>query len=180
MKKLILAIGMLILAGCGRAYRTGTVCIVPFTTANFQTTDPIDVRQEVVDSIAIQIPPAIANKLLDNTQLKFATDCSKSDFTLSGRLHTVNTAQVGSSGLAFFGGRWNYSQRQFGLGIDCSAKDNKTGEIVMNYDDYKQDKNLQETIISMADDITEELNKDKKNSKSFKTVMFGENSKEEK
>ena len=159
MKKLIVMLLFTsVVFGCGKAHRTGTICVVPFTTAKFKTTNPIDVKQDTVDVIRDQLMTAIQSKIAEESYLKVIDDCAKADYELTGRLHTLNTAMQGSGGRNFFiGGNWSYSERSFGIGYVCTVRDNKTGKIVMNRDDFMHRGNVDSNLDSIGGDIAEEL-----------------------
>ena len=162
MKRLILVIVAVALmnAGCHGVQRTGTICVVPFTTAKFKTTNPIDVKQDAVDAIRDLLMTAIKSKIEEESYFKVADDCTKSDYELTGRLHTLNTAMQGSGGRSFFfGGNWSYSERSFGIGYACTVKNIKTGKTVMSRDDFMHRGKVDSNLDSIGGDIVEDLMK---------------------
>lgn len=160
MKRIIFVIIVVSLmnVGCHKVQRTGTICVVPFTTAKFKTTNPIDVKQDAVDAIRDLLMTAIQSKIEEESYFKVADDCTKSDYELTGRLHTLNTAIQGSGGRNFFGvGNWSYSERSFGIGYTCTVKNIKTGKIVMRREDFMHRGKVDSNLDSIGGDIAEDL-----------------------
>jgi len=148
----------LLITGCQKNYRTGSICIEPFSTNNYKTSNPVEVKQDIVDAINEQIPPALRNKITENSKLIIDTDCTRADYKLTGSLTAVNTALQGSSGKNFFlGGRWHYTQRSFGVGIICSIKNNNTLETILRYENYEHSEDLEETLDNLADEIVDQI-----------------------
>ena len=74
MKRIIFVIIVVSLmnVGCHKVQRTGTICVVPFTTAKFKTTNPIDVKQDAVDAIRDLLMTAIQSKIEEESYFKVA------------------------------------------------------------------------------------------------------------
>lgn len=162
MKWIVLIVTLSLVAGCGKTYRTGTICVEPFVTAKFRTTNPVDVKQDVVDAIRDQLQLTIENKLNEESKLAVIADCARADYTLSGKIIKLDTAMQGSIGKSFFGGIQSYSQRSFGVGYACTVKDNKSNEIIMTRDDYMHRRNLESNLDSIGGDLAEDLRYSKK------------------
>jgi hypothetical protein len=160
MKKLIMVMILVTLAaGCGRIKRTGTVCVEPFSTNNFKTSDPVEVKQDTVDAVRSQLKPAIEKRIPDKTDMTIVDDCNKADYKLTGRIHTVNTAVQGSRTVIslFPGDIGTISQRLFGVGIKSTLTNVKSLEIILEYDHYHNIEKLDTTLDHLAEDLSRNL-----------------------
>lgn len=148
MKRIILVavMGTLSLAGCVRQPMTGTVCIEPFATTGFRTSNPVEVKQDIVDSIRDSMPAAFKKQIEAETYLTAESNCSKADFIVSGRIAVVDTAIV--SGRDFIGR--GVSSRTFGVGIESKIRDNKTSVIVSKYEGYENPTLLEDTLYFLS------------------------------
>lgn len=150
MKSIVLTIVVAgILTGCAN-WRTGTICVEPFTTIGFKTSNPIDVKQDSVDYIRDQIPEIFKKQIEAETKLTVEADCSKADYVVSGRVEKVDTAIQGSSGMNIFGGYRSISERTFGIGIQGLVKKNITSETVFIFDDYQHYSTLNNTLWALS------------------------------
>lgn len=148
----LLMIGLTI--GCAKVQRTGSICLEPFATAGFKTTNPVDIKIDTVEAIRDQIPAWFKRRIEEESLIKFVDDCSQADYKITGRLTQVDTAMQGGSYInPWTGGRNNYSQRSFGIGIVCTAKNLKTAEVISEYDGYKHRKNLDDSLEDLAYDF---------------------------
>lgn len=154
MKKLILAAMVAVcMTGCAsqKIQRTGSICLEPFKTAGFKTSNPIDVKQDTVDAIRDQMPPWFKQRIEEESPMKFVEDCSQADYKITGRITTVNTSMQGATYVnPFFGNRTNVSHRSFGVGVVCTTYDIKTASIISVYEDYEHGKNLDESLENLA------------------------------
>jgi len=161
MKKLVLVIVAVLLAGCHGQVRTGSICVEPFSTAGFKTSNPIDIKQDIVDALRDQIPPYFEPSIEKYTKLKAVSDCKTADYTISGKINTVDTEMTGH-GLNIFTGGPTSSGRTFGLGVQGTIVDNKTSKIISTFDMYQHESTLEKTMFTMFRDITHDINYVKK------------------
>lgn len=151
MKLIIMVVCAVMLAGCHGQVRTGSICIEPFTTTGFRTSNPIVIKQDVVDVLRDQIPYHFKPSIERETLLKVVSDCANADYSISGRLHTVDTSTQGNNALSQFISLGAMSSvSTFGLGIQGVVKNNKTSEIISTFDTYKQFGTLENTIWALS------------------------------
>lgn len=155
MRRIILiAVIASMLAGCAK-WRTGTICIEPFSTTSFKTSNPIDVKLDSVDALRDQIPGVFKKQIEAETKLRIESDCSKADYVMSGMVSDVDTAMQGSLTSALFIpalliGQSTYTERTFGIGIQGSVKNNKTSDTVSKFDSYQHYGTLNNTLWALS------------------------------
>lgn len=141
MKRIVLIVIVAgVLSGCAK-WRTGSVCIEPFTTTGVKTSNPIDVKQDSIDYIRNQIPDVFKKQIEAETKLIVETDCTKADYVVSGRVGNIETALQGSS---------KYSERTIGIGIQGVVKNNKTSEILSKFDEFQHYGTLDNTLWALS------------------------------
>jgi hypothetical protein len=153
MKRVVLVVvaGTVMLAGCFRHSNTGTVCVEPFATSGFRTSNPVEVKQDIVDSVRDSIPSAFKKQMEAETYLTSESNCAKADYVVSGKITVVDTA-ISSDRDLFIIGR-SHASRTFGVGIECSIRDNKTSAILSKYEGYERPTLLEDTLYFLSRNV---------------------------
>lgn len=153
MKLIIMILVMLMLTGCHGIVRT--VCIEPFSTIGYRTSNPVEVKQDVVDSVRDEIPFTFKKQMEEETWLTVVPDCSKAEFIMSGKVTVVNTSMYASKFKDIFIGLVkNQSTRAYGVGVESVLKDKKTGVVVSTFEGYEKPALLEDTLYYLSRKIT--------------------------
>jgi len=156
MKKSAVMIMLVLVSGCAKqVYKTGTICIEPFKTVNYRTSNPVDVKQDVVDMIGTQILPELEKRILQQSKLKI-NECIKADFKLVGSVAKVDTVLTSVRKVGWVS-NWVDTQRAFSVEVKCALINNLDQKIIDEFEKSGKRDNLEQTIDSLTDDIVGEI-----------------------
>lgn len=157
MKAIIVCIVLLIISGCSQApFRTGIVCVQPFETNRYSTSDPVEVKQDVVDKIELQLRKDIVQEILNNTKLTVLRECLEVDYILSGYIRRVDT-QINQQTKGFLR-KTSVSNRFYSIGATGDLKD-KNNKQVIAFDSDQSENSLHDVLEHIANDIADAIKK---------------------
>lgn len=86
---LVMTAGMLV--GCaGGPMRTGKICVTPVTSAGYTTSDPIEIRPDIVQQVVIMLQAEIIAQLGQEKSLSYIEDCAAANFILTTNLKNLS------------------------------------------------------------------------------------------
>jgi hypothetical protein len=147
MKWIVIVVCGVMLVGCAtKQYRTGSVCVTPAVTAGFETSNPIDVKQDIADAIGNKIRPEFKSQIEYYTKMTFVEDCKSADFAINSNLKTIETSVTDSRQIVPFISNTGVSSRTFGVGLGGSFVDNKSKASLAAFDEYAYKSDLSTSI----------------------------------
>lgn len=73
-----------------KTFRTGTIYVTPFDIAGYKTSDPVDIREDVVKGARDNLKKEIERAVLENSRMQLATECARGGYKLTGIIDEVN------------------------------------------------------------------------------------------
>ncbi len=134
--------------------RTGKICIEPVASTGYSTSDPIDIRQDVVTQAADMLHREMITQIGKEPNLSYVTDCTGADFILITKLKSLDAEMHGSRN--FWTGRIT-SERAYTMGVvahlDNGKKEPIKSDIFVDEDGDK----LSETVAHISENIIDEI-----------------------
>jgi hypothetical protein len=163
MKTLLVMLVLLVLVGCApHAMRTGAICIPPIATDDFGTSDPVEIKQDVVDQIEPNLRRAIIERIHSDTSLKVDKKCGPTDYILNLKFDRVDAMTSGRIARTVLG-TFTASNRFFQLSVSGTLDkpgDSKHVAIINEKSDMKP---LDESVADVAEDIADSIHDVKAN-----------------
>lgn len=103
-----------------------------------------------MDSLRDQIPAGFKPYIESRTSLKVVADCKNANYVISGRVSIVET-EMSNFGINILTGGATSTARTFGIGVQGVIKENKTSEVISNFEDFQHYSSLQKTFYNLAD-----------------------------
>lgn len=157
MKRIVLALVVCtVLAGCGTpaVMRSGKICIEPVTSTGYSTSDPIDIRQDVVTQAADMLHREMVTQIGKEQSLTYVPDCTGADFVLITKLKSLDAEMNGSRN--FWTGRIT-SERAYTMSVvahlDNGGRKPIKSDIFVNEDGDK----LSEIVTHISENIIDEI-----------------------
>lgn len=146
--------------GCSRYQyieRKGSICIPSVATADFSTSDPIDIKQDVVDKTAKLLHKKVVSNI-NGINLKHTKDCAQADFELKLNIlrldsHTETTPRRG------WVTTWQETRRIYSISVAGNIVNHKTKDdlpLSLNWSEERE--NIDYTIESLATSIMYDVN----------------------
>ncbi|KAA0894263.1 hypothetical protein [Oryzomonas rubra] len=157
MKSLAVILMCIFVLGCSKPYRTGSVCVEPFLTSNYSTSDPIVVKQDIVDAIEPHMRKEILKQILKGTKLQTKSECTSVEYILSGNIVSVDTGSVQRN---MFAGQ-RYSSQNYTIEVAGTLKSVKSNSDVTKFNVSSSgsliDSSLRKTLEEIGYFIAEEI-----------------------
>jgi hypothetical protein len=154
MKIFLLVFALMISAGCApHVTRTGTLCVPPISIEEFSTSDPVEIRKDVVAQIEPGLRKGIIDWICQDTDLKVDKKCGVTDYILNLKLERVDTMTSGRVARTILG-TYTASNRLYKLTVSGTL-DKPGGEHVAPIRGESDMKPLDETIKDIAEEVTD-------------------------
>ncbi len=140
----------LLISACAPVtYRTGTVCVKPFDSTGYSTSDPVEVQSETVNHAIGAIKTAIEIEIGNESKLTVSENCSTADYILQGRL-----VRIGVIGQRLLHGK---SERRFSFEASGNLLDTKKGLPVAYFNESTGEDEYEYSVNDLAEDIVKEI-----------------------
>lgn len=156
MKKIILAaVAVSVLTGCAATTpRLGTIVINKFASDVYETNNPMQVKDDVVERLSRDLHKSILKHIKSDSKLEIVPDCSTGDFELTGKFEKVNVEIDSHYRFVTI----KVSQ-EFKVDIVAELKSCKTGELLVALDPGADDEDMASLIDSLGEDIVGEISR---------------------
>lgn len=158
---------VIVLSGCSKTvYRTGTVCIPPVNATKYSTSDPVEIKQDVADVIAVELHKKLPYWVDRDTKMQIVPDCEKADMKLSSSISKINPYMYGSTARnLLYGGLNSISYRSYFIAAEYVLYDNKKSTVLDRGIKKDKRKELGKTLDEVAESIANAVGKHKTSAK---------------
>ena len=160
MKRYCILLLALLISACAsttqKVERTGKVIIMPFETTDFVTSDPVDIRQDVVESVRDNLRKRLEHYLLRDSKMVAGVDCDGDSMKLVGKIREVNAETDHNYRFVMV-----KSTRKFEVAIKGQLLRCRDNSEVVDFRQEEDGDNMKDIIDQLAEYVVDEIRYEK-------------------
>lgn len=157
MTKVILLILAFIVTGCAQhPMRTGQIVINKFDIKDYQTNNPLQVKDDVVERLSGDLHKALLKYIPQDSKMTVSKECKEGDFELTGKFEKVDVKIDSHFRLVTI-----KVTQEFSVDVSGELKKCKTGEVIARFESDKDNEDMKSVIDDLAENVVHKIKKDK-------------------